>query len=316
LAVVGGQSLQIQANALRLGIHIVVGTPGRLNECVEMTYLVLSQCLYVILDEADRMIDLGFAPQIESILNALGGLSKSEEENIVYEQELQDLNRQQQQNILPSYRFTAMFSATMPNEVERLAKQYLRHPAIVSIGDQDTSKNSRIQQRVIFLNSVSRKEQNLRDLLKQNEKVIVFVNEKRQADQVGRFIENKVHLRCVVLHGGKTQEQRVENLDLFRSNRVRILVATDVAGRGLDIPDIEHIINYDLPTRSIDNYCHRIGRTGRAGREGFATSFITDADAGLMPALKHYLETTGNPVPQRLAKHSAVTANAGVRNII
>eukprot|EP00957_Ditylum_brightwellii_P050841 3855389-Ditylum_brightwellii.AAC.1 len=120
--------------------------------------------------------------------------------------------------------------------------------------------------------------------------------------------------RCVVLHGGKTQEQREENLDSFRRGGV-VLVATDVAGRGLDIPDVSHIINFDVPSRSIDNYCHRIGRTGRAGKEGHATSFITDADEGIMAPLKAYLESTGMPVPDRLARHPAAAMGVMGGNI-
>jgi ATP-dependent RNA helicase DDX23/PRP28 len=254
------------------------------------------------------MIDMGFAPQMESILDAMGGLLKSENEAEAYQQELEDLRT----TGVPKYRLTAMFTATMPPEVERMTKEYLRHPAIISIGDQDSGKNARITQRVVFLSSPSQKENALRDLLvrsRPHEKILVFVNEKKHADGVGRMVE-RAGKRCVVMHGGKSQDQREENLDHFRKGGV-VMVATDVAGRGLDIPDVSHVINYDLPARSIDNYSHRIGRTGRAGKEGLATSFITDEDDGIMPALKAYLESTGNQVPDRLARHPA--ANVGVR---
>lgn len=308
-AVVGGQSIQQQAQMIRDGIHIVVGTPGRLNECIEMAYLVLNQCCYLILDEADRMIDMGFAPQIESILDAMGGTLKSENESEAYKQEQYDLK----QAGVARHRLTCMFSATMPMEVERLAKQYLRHPAVVSIGDEDSIKNARITQRIIFLSSASQKEKALRDQLNDprflREKVLVFVNEKKHADQVGRMVERSGR-SCVVMHGGKSQEQREESLEKFRGGNV-VLVATDVAGRGLDIPDVAHVINFDLPTRSIENYTHRIGRTGRAGKQGLATSFITDEDEGIMAPLKAYLESTGNSVPDRLARHPA--ASGGVK---
>jgi ATP-dependent RNA helicase DDX23/PRP28 len=148
----------------------------------------------------------------------------------------------------------------------------------------------------------------LKDILRRSrpdEKIIVFVNEKKHADGVGRMVE-KARRRTVVLHGGKMQEQREENLAIFRRGGV-VLVATDVAGRGLDIPDVQHVINFDLPTRSIDNYCHRIGRTGRAGKEGLATSFMTDEDEGIMAQLKTYLESTGMPVPDKLARHPAAS---------
>ena len=310
LAVVGGQSITEQASKIRNGVHIVVGTPGRINDCVEMAYLVLNQCSYIVLDEADRMIDLGFAPQIEQILDSMGGKLKSEDETEAYNQEREDLERLGK--AVPSHRLTAMFSATMPSEVERIAKRYLRHPVIVSVGDQDSGKNARITQRILFLSSPGQKESTLRDLLRRShpsEKIIVFVNEKRHAEGVGRMVESAGR-QCVVLHGGKSQDQREENLALFRRGGV-VMVATDVAGRGLDIPDVQQVINYDLPTRSIDNYCHRIGRTGRAGKEGRATSFITDEDEGIMAPLKQYLESTGSQVPERLARHPAATGVHG-----
>lgn len=174
------------------------------------------------------MIDMGFAPQIESILDAMGGALKSENEEETYEQEKQDLLT----NDLPRHRVTAMFSATMPMEVEQIAKRYLRHPAMISIGDQDSGKNARIVQKIIFLSSPGQKENALRDLLRRSygrsEKIIVFVNEKKHADQVGRSVA-RTGRPCVVLHGGKSQDEREENLEQFRRGGV-VLVATDVAG--------------------------------------------------------------------------------------
>jgi ATP-dependent RNA helicase DDX23/PRP28 len=238
---------------------------------------------------------------------------KSEDEAETYRQELEDL----QKSGVARHRVTAMFSATMPLEVERLAKQYLRHPSIISIGDNDSGKNSRIEQKLVWLPTPAKKEDALRDLLRDRrflrDKVIVFVNEKKHADSVGRMVERSGR-QCVVLHGGKSQEQREENLEAFRKGGI-VMVATDVAGRGLDIPDVAHVINYDLPTRSIENYTHRIGRTGRAGKEGLATSFITDEDEAIMAPLLAYLKSTGNQIPERLARHSAaksVNASDGI----
>ena len=315
--IVGGQSIQQQAMELRNGVHVVVGTPGRLNDCLESAYLVLNQCSYIVLDEADRMIDLGFAPQIESILESMGGLMKSENEKEAYEQELSDLKGITER--VPTHRLTAMFSATMPSEVQRIARKYLRHPAVVNIGSGSGGggKNKRIHQTVVFLSSPSMKERAMKDVLMQktraSDKVIVFVNEKKHTEGVARMIE-RMGRRTVVLHGGKSQEEREKNLDSFRRGGV-ILVATDVAGRGLDIPNVKYVINYDMPTRSIDNYCHRIGRTARAGAEGFATSFITNEDEGIMAALKSYLESVGAPVPDKLARHPAAASAVG-RSII
>ena len=314
--IVGGQPIQAQAMELRNGVHVVVGTPGRINDCLENAYLVLNQCSYIVLDEADRMIDLGFAPQIESILDAMGGLLKSENEKEAYEQELEDLRGITDH--VPLHRLTAMFSATMPAEVQRIARKYLRHPAVVNIGGNDGGgKNRRIHQSVEFLSSPSMKEKAMRNVILNkttvSDKVLVFVNERKHTEGVARMIE-RMGRRTVVLHGGKTQDQREENLDAFRRGGV-VLVATDVAGRGLDIPNIRHVINYDVPSRSIDSYCHRIGRTARAGAEGFATSFITDEDESIMAALKSYLESVGAHVPDRLARHPAAKSGAG-NNII
>ncbi|GKY96548.1 hypothetical protein MPSEU_000614400 [Mayamaea pseudoterrestris] len=308
--IVGGQPIQQQAVVLREGRHVLVGTPGRILDCLEMAYLVLNQCSYVCLDESDRMVDMGFEPQIRGILDAIGGVLKSEDEKETYRQEIEDL----QNKSVARHRVTAMFSATMPLEVEKIAKQYLRHPAIISVGDRDSGKNARITQKIVFLSSPAQKEKALTDLICDprflRDKILVFVNEKKHADGVGRIVE-RAGRQCVVLHGGKSQEEREENLERFRRGGI-VMVATDVAGRGLDIPDVAHVINYDLPTRSIENYTHRIGRTGRAGKTGLATSFITEADQGIMAPLRKYLESTGNQVPDRLAKHPA--AHLGVQS--
>jgi ATP-dependent RNA helicase DDX23/PRP28 len=316
VAVVGGQSIQQQSQQLRRGVHIVVGTPGRLNEVLELAYLVLNQCSYVVLDEADRMLDMGFAPQITTILDAMGANLKSEVEDEAYRQELEDL--QNASSSLSSrgvarHRVTAMFSATMPMDVQTMAQKYLRHPAIVSIGDPSALKrNTRIKQKLVWT-IPAQKEKVLINLLSDprfvREKVLVFVNEKKHADGVGRVVERSGR-DVVVMHGGKSQEQREDHLERFRRGGV-VMVATDVVGRGLDIPDVAHVINYDLPTRSIENYTHRIGRTGRAGKQGLATSIITDEDEGIMAALRQYLESTGNEIPDRLARHPAAASVSG-----
>jgi len=322
--IVGGQNLTAQAQKLREGTHVVVGTPGRINECLEMAYMVLNQCLYTVLDEGDRMIDMGFAPQLESILDHMGGSLKSENEKVAYEQEKADLEKLKT-NVgrptfeLPTHRVTAMFSATMPTEVEQMAKRYLRHPAVVSVGDKDSRNNARIVQKILFLGNPSQKEGALRRLVLDprflREKVLVFVNEKKHAEGVCRAVE-RFGRRCVVLHGGKSQDEREKNLQLFKQGGT-VLVATDVAGRGLDISNIAHVINYDLPSRSIDNYAHRIGRTGRAGKDGVATSLLTDDDEGIMAPLKAYLEATGSVVPDKLARHPAAqSGNSSERNLI
>lgn len=306
--VVGGQSIEDQGFQLRKGVEVVIGTPGRMVDCIENNYLVLNQCNYVVLDEADRMIDMGFEPQVVSVLDAMGGLLRSEDEVLAEEQ----LRIAQQGKGF--YRTTAMFSATMPPEVERIARKYLRHPAIIKIGDQDSGKNKRIEQHVYVVSEGQKKNKLMDELrrLSSSDKVITFVNAKKQADVLGRAVEAAGH-SVGVLHGGRSQDQREDTLEKFRSGAIQVLVATDVAGRGLDIPDVTAVINYDMPSK-IENYCHRIGRTGRAGKSGIATTFITESDSEVMYALKSYLESTSASIPQELARHPAAQAAVGTRD--
>ncbi|GLD96718.1 hypothetical protein PINS_up005401 [Pythium insidiosum] len=321
LSVVGGQSIEDQAFKLRQGVDIIIGTPGRLMDCMENHYLVLNQCNYVVLDEADRMIDMGFEPQVVAVLENMGSLLKSENEEEM-EQQLTLAGAGHDHRL----RVTTMFSATMPPEVERLAKTFLRHPAIVKIGDEDSGKNKRIDQRVLFMNPAKKKAK-LMELLgsflsgqprsrkertTDGSKIIVFVNIKKECDVVAKAISAE-GFRSTILHGGKSQDQREESLKQFREGFCDILVATDVAGRGLDIPDVTHVINYDLPSK-IQNYCHRIGRTGRAGKDGIAISFLCDQDEEIMYDLKQYLVSTNMPVPSELASHPAAKAPPGTRD--
>ncbi len=306
--VVGGQDIEVQGVRLRKGVHIVVGTPGRLVDCLASNYLVLNQCTYIVLDEADRMVDMGFEDALTTVLDAMGGLMKSENEEQAMHQAEQALKG------LSSVRVTAMFSATMSPEVERIAKRYLRHPAIIKIGDQDSGKNKRIDQRIIWL-SEGQKRARLADLMRQlgkEEKAIVFVNAKKQADSVGWALEQS-GFDLGILHGGKTQTEREDTLEAFRRGQFKILVATDVAARGLDIPDVSHVINYDCPLK-IENYSHRIGRTGRAGKTGISITFLTDSDTDIMFDLKSYLESTNCTVPDQLKRHPAAQQPVGTRN--
>ena len=306
--IVGGRSIEDQGFLLREGMEIIVGTPGRINDCLESQYLVLNQANYVVLDEADRMIDMGFEPQVHTILEAMGGLLMSEDE-VLLEQQRLALSRGE-----ACYRITAMFSATMPPGVEKLARKFLRHPAIVCIGDEDSGKNKRIRQHVLFIPEASKK-QALIDLLRRkqpNEKYLVFCNEKRGCDALSKVVQN-AQLRCGVLHGGKTQDKREEALNNYKNGVFRILIATDVAGRGLDIPDVAHVINFDMPLK-IENYSHRIGRTGRAGKDGVASTLLTDSDEPMFYELREYLEQTDADIPVKLDKHPASHAKPGERN--
>jgi ATP-dependent RNA helicase DDX23/PRP28 len=293
ICIVGGESITPQTTALREGREIVVGTPGRMKDCVENSFLILNQCYYVVLDEADRMIDMGFEPQVNAVLDAIGGELKGDDEAVV---------ESQLSNGKGLFRVTAMFSATMTPEVERLARSYLRQPIIVKIGDDKSGKNKRIKQEIVMIGEGAKKAK-LLDLLrstKSDDKIIVFANMKKSVDQLARSLE-QANYYCGVLHSGKSQEQRDGTLDMFRSGDINVLVATDVAARGLDIPDVAQVFNYDM-AKDIETYTHRIGRTGRAGKSGLATTFVTDRDKEVHADLKTYLESCGAQVPAGLKK--------------
>lgn len=291
VSIVGGQSIEEQGFKLRQGCEIVIATPGRLLDCLERRYAVLNQCNYVVLDEADRMIDMGFEPQVVGVLDAMPS------SNLKPENEDEELDEKR------IYRTTYMFSATMPPAVERLARKYLRNPVVVTIGTAGKATEL-ITQHVMMLKDgekMSRLERLLHDL--GDKTAIVFVNTKKTADSLARHLD-KVGYKVTTLHGGKTQEQREISLEGFRNKRYNILVATDVAGRGIDIPDVAHIINFDMPS-NIEMYTHRIGRTGRAGKTGVATTFLTHHDSDVFYDLKQMLTQSNSPVPPELARHEA-----------
>ena len=291
VSVVGGQPIEEQGVKLRRGCEIVVATPGRLLDCLERRYAVLNQCNYVVLDEADRMIDLGFEPQVNGVLEAMPSSSlKPEDEGAQL-----DEGR--------VYRTTYMFSATMPPAVERLARKFLRRPVVVTIGAVGNVTEN-VSQRVIMLKEnekPGRLESELR--MVGGDKTIVFVNTKRQCDVVHRVVEN-AGFRAAALHGGKTQIEREAAIASFKGGMSNVLVATDVAGRGIDIPDVALVINYDM-ANGVEAYTHRIGRTGRAGKKGAALTFLTLGDHEVFFDLKRLLEASKAPVPSELARHES-----------
>ena len=304
ISLVGGVPLEQQGYQLRNPFEIVVATPGRLNDCLRRRFLVLNQCNYVVMDEADRMIAMGFEEQVSSILEAMPNTNlKSENESIAAMQEGKGF----------LYRTTIMYSATMPPPVERIARKYLRRAVYVQIGDTGQAGEN-IQQNVIFT-SEGKKPNLLLETLRTGPPppTIVFVNIKRNCDMVARALTSAGYNVCV-LHSGKTQEQREYAMEGFREGMYDILVATDVAGRGIDIPGVGHVINYDLP-KGIEPYTHRIGRTGRAGMTGVATSFITNDDTDIMYDLKQMLQDTKNTVPSELAQHAAASQKPGAGHV-
>ncbi|GER38360.1 DEAD-box ATP-dependent RNA helicase [Striga asiatica] len=280
VSIVGGQSIAKQGFKLRQGCEVVIATPGRLLDCLERRYVVLNQCKYVVLDEADRMIDMGFEPQVVGVLDAIP-LREDE------------------------HRTTYMFSATMPPGVKRLARKYLRNQVVVNIGTAGKATDL-VSQNVIMTRENEKMDmlKKLLDKLGGDETAIVFVNTKKAANNVAKALDKEGYYRLTTLHGGKSQEQRGISLEGFRTKRYNVLVATDVAGRGIDIADVAHVINHDMPN-SIEAYTHRIGRTGRAGKTGVATTFLTLHDTRVFYDLKQMLIQSNSPVPPELARHEA-----------
>ena len=243
VSLVGGHAISGQAFNLRDGAHIVIATPGRLKDCLENRILVLSQCTYVVMDEADRMVDMGFEQDLKYILDSMPVSNAKPDidaaEDIVRLKQLTGKNA--------PFRQTVMFSATMPIAVERLAKQYLRRPATVTIGVAGQAVE-RIEQRVEFLNDDGRRINRLLSIIQSGEfkpPMIVFVNQKKGCEVLAKAIGG-IGRTCTILHGGKTQDQREAALSALKSGHKEILIATDVAGRGIDIKNVSVVINFDM----------------------------------------------------------------------
>lgn len=284
----------------------------------------------VVLDEADRMVDMGFDTQVTTILDTIQARGKSlaadaSNPTAAVASTPNPNPPMEEEDSVERNRVTAMFTATMPPEVEGIAKKFLHQPVILRIGDEESGKNKRIEQRVYFVTENTKKNKLIEDLtrLPPGGKAIVFVNLKKTCDQLSNYLEGgreggngSSRFATGVLHGGRSQESREEVIELFRAGEVRVLIATDVAGRGLDIPEVSLVINFDLPPppRGIQAYTHRIGRTGRAGRSGLAISYLTEADTDIMYDLKSYLEDTGADVPPQLSAHASAQAPVGTRD--
>jgi len=298
-SVVGGQSIEDQGFKLRRGCEIVIGTPGRIIDVIERRYTVLQQCNYIVLDEADRMIDMGFEPQVVSVMESMSAdnLKPMEEAEKIDGAGLEAGEQGTR------YRMTYMFSATMPASVERLARKYLRNPAVVNIGS--AGKTSDLIKQVVQWVDRNNKPKQLELVLSQfpDTQAIVFVNTKKAVDHVYNLC-HKMGYSVGGIHGGKSQDQREDALKGFKAGEYDILVATDVAGRGIDVKDIDLVMNYEMPF-VIENYTHRIGRTGRAGRQGTAVSFLTSDDSDIFYDLRELLTNSNNPIPPELARHEA-----------
>lgn len=242
--IIGGANMGQQVSRLRRNPQWVIGTPGRLKDLYERRYLDLSQFRSVVLDEADRMLEMGFIEDIKELLVTM-----------------------------PTERQTLFFSATMSPRIQALTQQFLQNPVTVSVRTQETSAN--VEQDVVRVNAFQEKIDVLHDLLIQGEfsKVLVFGQTKHGVERLSDMLEKR-GFRSVCIHGNKSQPARQRALNTFKQDNAQVLVATDVAARGLDIPDVTHVINYDVPA-TYEDYIHRIGRTGRANNKGYALTFIS-----------------------------------------
>ena len=316
VCVVGGLSIEEQAFKLREGTEIIIGTPGRLFDVIQKRYLALNVCNYIVLDEADRMIDAGFESQIQAVMDQMpsSNLRPESEEGLEAAAAADGGPDEGEHPDQGRYRQTIMFSATMPPRVEALAKKYLRHPVFISVGDREKAA-SRVEQRVEWLTSEGAKRGRLLELVQQSEMpLIIFTNLKKNCDSITKWLSG-IGIGSVSLHGSKSQDDRMSALAAFKAGEVPVLVATDVAGRGLDVQGVKHVINYDLPDNrdggGIEKYTHRIGRTGRAGLTGLATSFLLETDTDIMYDLANILRASNQPIPPQLAKHEAALMPPG-----
>ncbi|KAF7295008.1 Pre-mRNA-splicing ATP-dependent RNA helicase PRP28 [Mycena indigotica] len=301
VSIVGGRAMEEQQFNLREGAEIIIATPGRLKDVIERHVLVLSQCRYVVMDEADRMVHLGFEADLTFILDALP--SETMEGEDAGEQMDVDGETMIKKG---RTRVTTLFSATMPPAVERLARKYLRKPAVITIGEAGRAVDT-VEQRVEFVNGDEKKKQRMLEILNSGvyaSPIIVFVNQKKTADMVAKDLQ-RAGWSAATLHSGKNQEQRESSLQSLRNGESDILVATDLAGRGIDVPDVSLVINFQMAS-SIEAYVHRIGRTGRAGKQGVAITFLTNDDDEVMYDLKNEISKSPvSKVPPELAKHES-----------
>jgi ATP-dependent RNA helicase RhlE len=258
VAVYGGVGLEPQEKALRKGVDVVVATPGRLLDHLERKNVSFEHLEVLVLDEADRMLDMGFAPQINKVVAQI-----------------------------PPYRQTLLFSATMPPEVEALARKYLRKPLVVQVGRRSEAAST--VTHAVYPVPKDKKSALLIELLNKPEmdSVLVFTRTKHGADRVVRHLE-RAGVNAIAMHADKTQGQRTKALEDFKTGRVRVLVATDIAQRGLDISGISHVINYDVPQQPED-YVHRIGRTGRAAATGDAYTFMSADEIAMVRTIERII---------------------------
>ena len=257
--VFGGMDMKPQTLELKRGVEVLVATPGRLLDHIEAKNAVLNQVEYVVLDEADRMLDIGFLPDLQRILS-----------------------------YLPKQRTTLLFSATFSPEIRRLANSYLNDPVTIEVAPPNATA-SNVEQHFYSVNDDD-KRRALRQIVRQRglNQAFVFVNSKLGCARLARSLERE-GMKTTALHGDKSQDERLKALEAFKKGEVDLLVATDVAARGLDIKDVPAVFNFDVPFNAED-YIHRIGRTGRAGASGLAVTFVSGSDGRLVADLEKLLK--------------------------
>ena len=258
--VFGGMDMKPQTLELKQGVEVLVATPGRLLDHIEAKNAVLNQVEYVVLDEADRMLDIGFLPDLQRILS-----------------------------YLPKQRTTLLFSATFSPEIKRLASSYLQNPVTIEVARSNATAST-VEQHFYSVGDDDKRHA-LHQILKSRgmKQAFVFVNSKLGCARLARSLERE-GLKTTALHGDKSQDERLKALDAFKKGEVDLLVCTDVAARGLDIKDVPAVFNFDIPFNAED-YVHRIGRTGRAGASGLAVSFVSKSDARLVGDIEKLIKT-------------------------
>lgn len=260
---IGGASMRTQLAALKNRPRLIVGTPGRINDHLERGTLKLRNTNFLVLDETDRMLDMGFGIQIDAILEHI-----------------------------PEARQTLMFSATLPKGIVRLAQKYLNNPERIAVAPEEVTA-SNIKQDFRRIKEIDKYSTLIGELDIREGSILVFVKTKRGADQLA-FKLNKDDYDSKAIHGDLRQSQRDRVINDFRKEKCRILIATDVVARGLDIPHIKHVINYDMP-QCPEDYIHRIGRTARAGADGSALSLVSPQDSSKMYAINRLLNPDQKP---------------------
>ena len=262
ILLIGGEGIYTQSNSLKKSPQIIIGTPGRINDHLDRGSLNINNCDLVVLDETDKMLEMGFEFQVRDILKTIK-------------------NKKQM----------LMFSATLPNQIIKLSSKYSNNPQRISI-QQNEVLNFNIKQDVIKVSPKDKFKELSNQIKKRDGSILVFVKTKYGTEKLSKRLK-KDGIKSTALHGGLRQNKRSRIKDNFRDEKFRIMIATDIASRGIDVPHIEHVINYDLP-QAPEDFVHRIGRTARAGSVGEALSFITPNDSKIWKSIEMTLQRLSN----------------------